>query len=95
MNEEKQIIITNIINNDVKSLKIIMNKTVKELKKEIESLFGLNYSLNEINIQYKNPYMKTPRTISEQNETKKLYELKFVSDTMIYFGKEKNRGGLK
>ena len=33
MNEEKQILITNIINNDVKSLKIIMNKTVKELKK--------------------------------------------------------------
>lgn len=95
MNEEKEIIITNIINNDVKSLKIMMNKTVKELKKEIESLFGLNYSLNEINIQYKNPYMKTPRTISEQNETKKLCELKFVSDTMIYFGKEKNRGGLK
>jgi hypothetical protein len=72
-----------------------MDKTVKQLKKEIEKLFNLNYSLNDIAIQYKNPYMKSPKTISEDSENKRLSEIPIKTDAFIYFGKEKNQGGSK
>ena len=40
------IYIINIETNDKRSLEIGKDKTVKELKKEIEKLFNLNYSLD-------------------------------------------------
>ena len=37
----KEIFIQNVTNGDKRSLNIVMKKTVKDLKKEIEKLFGL------------------------------------------------------
>ena len=93
--DQKQIIITNIITKDNRPLYISMDKTVKQLKKEIELLFKLNYSLSDITIQYKNPYMRTPKTINEDLENKRLSEIPIKTDAIVYFGKEKNQGGFK
>lgn len=91
----KQIIVTNIITRDNRPLFISMDKTVKELKKEIEKLFKLNYSLSDITLQYKNSYMRTPKTINEDLENKKLLDIPIKTDAIVYFGKEQNRGGFK
>ena len=50
----KGIYIRNIANNnDTRALQIGMNKTVKDLKKEIEKLFNLDYSLDEYALRVK------------------------------------------
>ena len=39
--------------------------------------------------------MRTPKTISEDLENKKLSEIPIKTDAFIYFGKEKNQGGFE
>lgn len=90
----KEIYIQNIANNnDTKPLKIGMNKTVKELKKEIEKLFGLNYSLDEYALRVKTNGMNAGKLIQEADESKTLFENHFTLQCIVIFGKEKNRGG--
>jgi len=91
----KEIYIQNIANNnDTKSLKIRMNKTVKDLKKEIEKLFGLNYSLDEYALRVKTNGMNAGKLIQQADESKTLFENHFKYQCIVIFGKEKNRGGL-
>ena len=93
-NKIKQIYITNIANNnDTKPLNIGMNKTVKELKKEIEKLFCLNYSLDEYALRVKTNGMNAGKLIQEADENKTLFENHFKLECQVIFGKEKNRGG--
>lgn len=93
-NKIKQIYITNIANNyDTKPLNIGMNKTVKELKKEIEKLFNLNYSLDEYSLRVKTNGMNAGKLIQENDENKTLFENHFKLECQVFFGKEKNRGG--
>jgi len=90
----KEIYIQNIANNnDTKSLQIGMNKTVKELKKEIEKLFNLNYSLDEYALRVKTNGMNAGKLIQESDESKTLFENHFSLQCLVIFGKEKNRGG--
>lgn len=91
----KEIYIQNIANNnDTKPLKIGMNKTVKDLKKEIEKLFQLNYSLDEYALRVKTNGMNAGKLIQEADESKTLFENHFTLQCVVIFGKEKNRGGL-
>ena len=91
----KEIYIKNIANNnDTRPLSIGLNKTVKQLKKEIEKLFGLNYSLNEHSLRVKVPGMDAGFLIQEADEDKTLFENHFKSNSIVMFGKEKNRGGV-
>ena len=91
----KEIYIQNIANNnDTKPLKISMNKTVKDLKKEIEKLFQLNYSLDEYALRVKTNGMNAGFLIQEANESKTLLENYFTLHCVVIFGREKNRGGL-
>lgn len=93
-NKIKQIYIQNIANNnDTKPLNIGMNKTVKELKKEIEKLFQLNYSLDEYALRVKTNGMNAGKLIQEADENKTLFENHFKLECLVIFGKEKNRGG--
>lgn len=95
-NRIKEIYIQNIANNnDTRALSIAMNKTVKDLKKEIEKLFNLNYSLDEYALRVKTNGMNAGILIQEENENKTLFENKFKLQCTVVFGKEKNRGGLK
>ena len=90
----KEIYIQNIANNnDTKSLQIGMNKTVKDLKKEIEKLFNLNYSLDEYALRVKTNGMNAGKLIQEADESKTLFENHFSLQCLVIFGKEKNRGG--
>lgn len=91
-NTLKEILIyVNYINtNDTKSLIVGMNKTVKELKKEIEVLFNLSYSLDEIFLRVKRPGMLTGKLIFEEDKT--LFENHFKPECLVVFGKEKLRG---
>ena len=90
----KEIYIQNIANNnDTKSLQRGMNKTVKELKKEIEKLFNLNYSLDEYALRVKTNGMNAGKLIQESDESKTLFENHFSLQCLVIFGKEKNRGG--
>jgi hypothetical protein len=92
----KEIFIQNIANNnDTKPLKIGMNKTVKDLKKEIEKLFGLNYSLDEYALRVKTNGMTAGKLIHEADESKTLLENSFTTQCKVIFGKEKNRGGFQ
>lgn len=94
-NKVKEIYIQNIANNnDTRPLKIGMNKTVKDLKKEIEKLFGLNYSLDEYALRVKTNGMNAGKLIQEADESKTLFENHFKLQCIVIFGKEKNRGGL-
>jgi len=93
-NKVKGIFINYIVTNDTRSLNIGMNKTVKELKKEIEKLFNLNYSLDEYALRVKYGGMNLGKLIQEQDENKTLFENHFKSECIVSFGKEKNRGGL-
>lgn len=93
VNKEKEIFIQNISTNETKPLKIAMNKTVKQLKKEIQKLFNLDYSLDEYSLRVKTSYMNAGKLIQEQFENKTLYENNFKSECTVIFGKEKNRGG--
>lgn len=93
-NKVKQIYITNIANNnDTKPLNIGMNKTVKELKREIERLFNLSYSLDEYALRVKTNGMNAGKLIQEADENKTLFENHFKLECQVIFGKEKNRGG--
>lgn len=92
----KQIYIQNIANNnDTRPLSIGMNKTVKQLKKEIEKLFGLNYSLDEYALRVKTEGMNAGKLIQEADEDKTLFENHFKRECVVIFGKEKNRGGVQ
>ena len=94
-NKVKQIYIQNIANNnDTKPLSIGMNKTVKQLKKEIEKLFNLNYSLDEYALRVKTSGMNAGKLIQEADEEKTLFENHFKLECLVIFGKEKNRGGV-
>ncbi len=95
-NKIKQIYIQNIANNnDTRPLSIGMNKTVKQLKKEIEKLFGLNYSLDEYALRVKTGTMNAGKLIPEADEDKTLFENHFKLECVVIFGKEKNRGGVQ
>lgn len=92
----KQIYIQNIANNnDTRPLSIGMDKTVKQLKKEIEKLFGLNYSLDEYALRVKTGGMIAGKLIQEADEDKTLFENHFKLECVVIFGKEKNRGGVQ
>ena len=89
----KEIYIQNVTNDDTKSLKIAMNKTVKELKKEIEKLFNLSYSLDEYALRVKGNGMNSGKLIYEQDENKTLFAAGFTLQCYVLFGKDKNIGG--
>jgi len=94
-NKTKEIYIKNIANkNDTRLLSIGLNKTVKQLKKEIEKLFGLNYSLDEYSLRVKVSGMEGGFLIQEEDEDKTLFENHFKSNCIVMFGKDKNRGGV-
>lgn len=94
MAEIKEIFIQNVANDETKLLKIGMNKTVKDLKKEIEKLFNLSYSLDEYSLRVVTNGMHGGKLIHEQDEDKTLFENRFSTQCLVKFGKEKNRGGL-
>ena len=90
----KEIYIQNQADNDnTKPLQISMSKTIKELKKEIEKLFGLKYSLNDFALRVKISGSKNGKLIQEEDENKTLFEHHFKSECTVIFGKEKNSGG--
>lgn len=91
----KGIFINYIVTNETKPLNIGMDKTVKQLKKEIEHLFNLNYSLDEYALRVKYGGMNLGKLIQEKDENKTLFENHFKSECIVSFGKEKNRGGLE
>ena len=91
MNKIKMIYIQNLINRDIRQLNIEMSKTVKDLKKEIEKLFHLNYSLDNFPLGLKTHGRE--RLIKEEDENKTLFENHFTSECVVIFGKEKNTGG--
>ena len=91
----KVIYINYIITNETKPLNIKMDKTVKQLKKEIEKLFNLNYSLDDYALRVKYGGMNLGKLIQEKDEAKTLFENYFKSECIVSFGKEKNRGGLE
>ena len=80
-----------ITTNDTKTLIIPRNITVKELKKEIEVIFNLSYSLDEIFLRVKIPgMMHAGRLICDEDKT--LFENHFLPESLVIFGKEKLRG---
>lgn len=90
----KEIFIQNIANDDTRPLQIGMDKTVKQLKKEIEKLFNLDYSLDEYSLRVQTNGMNAGKLIQEKDENKTLFENYFKSQCIVKFGKEKNRGGI-
>lgn len=90
-NSKAILIYVNYINtNDTKPLIIPRNKTVKELKKEIEVLFNLSYSLDEIFLRVKKPGMLAGKLICDEDKT--LFENHFLPESLVIFGKEKLLG---
>ncbi len=89
----KQIFIHNVETNDTRTLDIGMDKTVKQLKKEIEKLFNLNYTLDEYCLIVVHPHHKAGIPIREEFENKTLFENHFKIGSLIKFGKVKNKGG--
>ena len=90
----KQIYIQKLGEEEMKPLQIAMNKTVKDLKKEIEKLYNLSYSLNDHFIRVATNGMKEgSKPIDESNEGKTLFENHFTSECLVTFGKETNEGG--
>ena len=79
--------------NEIKELEISMGITVKQLKKEIEKLFKLNYSLDNYSLRVKYNGMHAGKLIQENDENKTLFENHFHSECYVIFGKEKNIGG--
>ena len=86
--EVKNIYVQNIEDEDTRPIKIAMNKTVKDLKKEIEKLFNLSYTLDDCQIRYKNNGMNCFKIIFEEKENKTLFENQLTSDSLVIFGKE-------
>ena len=93
MDKIKEIFIRNLTTDEVRPLKISMSKTVKELKKEIEKLFNLDYSLDDYCIRVVNNGMHSGKRIQEENEDKTLFENHFFIHCVVIFGKGKNFGG--
>lgn len=90
----KEIYIQNEANDDdTKPLRIGMNKTVKDLKREIEKLFNLNYSLDGHKLRVKINGKPASKPIDEKDEDKTLYENRFKNECIVLFGSEKNEGG--
>ena len=90
----KEIYIQNQANDDdTRPLKIGMNKTVKDLKKEIEKLFNLNYSLEGHMLRVKINGKPDSKPIDPKDEDKTLFENHFKSECIVLFGEEKNEGG--
>ena len=79
-----------ITTNDTKTLIIPRNITVKELKKEIEVIFNLSYSLDETFLRLKKPGMHVGKLICDEDKT--LFENRFSSESLVIFGKEKLLG---
>ena len=90
----KEIFIQNVATDDTRPLQIGMDKTVKQLKKEIEKLFNLNYSLDEYSLRVQTNGMNAGKLIQEKDESKTLFENHFKLQCIVKFGKEKNRGGI-
>ena len=91
----KEIFINNLATDEVKPLKISMSKTLKELKKEIEKLFNLQYSLDYYPLYLKSAYINLRRLLSEEDEDKTLFELHFTNNCNVIFGKQIIRGAGK
>ena len=85
----KEIFIQNVANDDTRPLKIGMDKTVKQLKKEIEKLFNLNYSLDEFKLKIKRCGIPFAKQISEENENRTLLENHFTNQCLVQFGRQK------
>ena len=88
----KQFFICDVVTDETKELNIGVDKTVKELKKEIEKLFNLSYSLDDLKLKVKYPGMKNGKAIGEEDENKTLFALNFKSESYILFGRESNKG---
>ena len=73
------------ITGEERTLDIGIDKTVKQLKKEIEKLFNLNYSLDSHNLRVKFPYARVPKLIHGENET--LFFHRFKSESHVYWGR--------
>ena len=93
MDKIKEIFIRNLTTDEVRPLKISMSKTVKELKKEIEKLFNLDYSLDDYCIRVATNGMRFGKMIQEENEVKTLFENHFSIHCVVTFGRVKIIGG--
>lgn len=91
----KKIFIEDISTKQIKELDISMRITVKQLKKEIEKLFKLNYSLEDYALRVRNNGMAFTKLISECDENKTLFELHFRSECHVIFGKPTNKGAVQ
>ena len=92
-NKIKKIFIEDISTEQIKELEISMNITVKQLKKLIEKLFKLNYSLNDYPLRVRNNGIHFGKLILREDENKTLFELHFKSECIVIIGKEINRAG--
>ena len=88
-----EISIENVTNKDTRSLNIAMNKTVKDLKKEIENLFGLDYSLDNISLRVQTSSINGQTLIPPEDEQKSLFDNGFTPICEVFFGKDENVGG--
>ena len=87
----KKIFIEDISREQIKELEISMRITVKQLKKEIEKLFKLNYSLEHYALRVRNNG-RALKLISECDENMTLFELHFRPECHVIFGKPTNYG---
>ena len=92
-NEDKLIRIQNAITEIEKELTISNSKTIKQLKSEIIKLFGLDYNLDKQDLRVEKPGISSPKIITREMENKTLFELRFVNETIVYFGQQQNDGG--
>ena len=84
--KDKDIFIQNVTNGDKRSLNIIMKKTVKDLKKEIEKLFGLDYSLDAYSLRVQTSSITGEKLIPPEDETKSLFDNGFTARCIVFFG---------
>ena len=89
----KEIFIQNVTNGDKRSLNIIMKKTVKDLKKEIEKLFGLDSSLDDISLRVQTSSINGQTLIPPKDEQKSLFDNGFTPICEVFFGKDESVGG--
>ena len=82
----KEIFIQNVTNGDKRSLNIVMKKTVKDLKKEIEKLFGLDYSLDAYSLRVQTSSITGEKLIPPEDETKSLFDNGFTTRCIVFFG---------
>ena len=80
-----------IFTGEERTLDIGIDKTVKQLKKEIEKLFNLNYSLDSENLIVKSLRGRNSRPILGENETLFFHRLK--SGSYVYWGIQPVIGG--